>query len=109
MTQGFWRRVCKKAHPDQPDRTILTPELCEDLNPDPHSDPCKRARSQLAALLYNIDSGRVNEGCIDDSTGDKVGETVDAIEDLIDEGTNSSCKDASQLSAGINEGGVSEP
>jgi hypothetical protein len=108
-TQGFWRRVCKKNHPDQPDRSILTAELCEDLNPDPHSDPCERARSQFAALQYNIISGRVDEGCVDDNTGNDVGATVDAIETLIAEGTNNSCKTASSLAASLNEGNVSEP
>ncbi len=108
-TQGFWRRVCKKNHPDQPDRSILTAELCEDLNPDPHSDPCERARSQFAALLYNLASDRIQEGCVDDATGNNVGATVDAIEALIDEGTNNSCKTASSLAASINEGNVSEP
>jgi hypothetical protein len=90
-TQGFWRRVCKKNHPDQPDRSILTPELCEDLNPDPHSDPCERARSQ----------------CNVDATGDTVDEAIAAALALIDEGTNTSCKEASALCGGINEGGVS--
>lgn len=108
-TQGFWRRVCKKNHPDQPDRSILTASLCEDLNPDPHSDPCERARSQFAALLYNIASERVAEGCIDDNTGNDVGATVEAIEALIAEGTKDSCKTASALAASINEGNVSEP
>ena len=108
-TQGFWRRVCKKDHPAQPDRSILTAELCEDLNPDPHSDPCERARSQLAAVLYNIASDRLDEGCVDDNTGNDVGATVDAIESLIAEGTNNSCKTASSLAASINEGNVSEP
>ena len=109
QTQGFWRRVCKKDHPAQPDRSILTDELCEDLNPDPHSDPCERARSQQAALLYNIISGRVNEGCIDDNTGNDVGATVDAVEDLIADGANNSCKTASALAGSINEGNVSVP
>lgn len=108
-TQGFWRRVCKKAHPDQPDRSILTTELCEDMNPDPHSDPCERARSQFAAVLYNLASDRIQEGCIDDNTGNDVGATVEAIEALISEGTKDSCKTASSLAASINEGGVSVP
>jgi hypothetical protein len=109
LTQGFWRRVCKKNHPDQPDRTILTDELCEDLNPDPPSEPCERARSQFAAVLYNIASERLDEGCVDDNTGNDVGATVDAIAVLIAEGTNASCKTASRLAASINEGNVSEP
>jgi hypothetical protein len=108
-TQGFWRRVCKKAHSDQPDRSILTDELCEDLNPDPHSDPCERARSQAAALAYNVISERVDAGCIADSTGETIGEALAEVEDLIAQGTNNSCKAASDLAASINEGGVSVP
>ena len=107
-TQGFWRRVCKKPHPDQPDRSILTPELCEDLNPDPHSDPCERARSQCAATQYNVLSGRLDEACTVDATGEDVEDAIAAAEALISEGTNNSCKDASALCAGINEGGVSQ-
>lgn len=108
-TQGFWQGVCKKDHPDQPDRSILTPELCDDLNPDPPSDPCERARSHYAALLYNIASDRVREDCVDDITGDTVEDSVVAIEALIAEGTRNSCKTASDLAASLNEGNVSEP
>jgi hypothetical protein len=109
MTQGFWRRVCMKDHPDQPDRSILTEELCEDLNPDPHSDPCERARSQCAAVAYNVISGRLPELCEVDATGENVATTIAEVEALLTEGTNDSCKEASALCAGINEGGVSEP
>jgi len=56
-TQGFWRRVCKKNHADQPDRSILTAELCEDLNPDPHSDPCERGRG-ASSLRFSTTSYR---------------------------------------------------
>ena len=108
-TQGFWRRVCKKNHPDQPDRSILTVELCNDLNPDPSSDPCERARSQFAALLLNIASDRLQEGCIGTATGESVGDLVARIEALIAEGTAASCKEASDLAAALNEGGVSVP
>ncbi len=108
-TQGFWRRVCKKIHPAQADRSFLTPELCEDLNPDPHSDPCERARAQFASVLYNLESERIADDCIVDATQEDVVTTIDEIEALIAEGTNLSCKNASALSAGINEGGVSEP
>ncbi len=106
-TQGFWRRVCKKAHPEQPDRSILTPELCADLNPDPHNDPCERARSQHAAVLYNLDSDRLQGFCIVDANGDSLTDTVLEIEALILLGTKNSCKEASDLAASINEGDVS--
>jgi len=108
-TQGFWRRVCQKAHPDQEDRSFLTDELCEDLNPDPHSDPCERARSQAAAAQYNVLSERVDAGCVVDSTGGSVADALAEIQDLIDQGTNISCKAASALAAGMNEGGISAP
>jgi len=108
-TQGFWRRVCKKSHPHQPDRSFLTSELCEDLNPDPASDPCERARSQAAAVDYNITSDRLQEDCIVDLIGETVGDTVEDIQALITEGTNLSCKAALALAASINEGNVSEP
>jgi hypothetical protein len=107
-TQGFWRRVCKKDHPDQPDRSLLTTSLCNDLNPDPSSDPCERARSQAAALQYNILSGRLGMSCIDEGSGGTVGDSVAEIEALIAEGTDSSCKMASELAASMNEGNVSE-
>lgn len=107
-TQGFWRRVCKKDHPDQPDRSILTTQLCNDLNPDPRSDACERARSQAAAMQYNIRSGRLGMSCIDNSSGAAVSQTVAEIDALIGEGTKKSCKTASRLAASINEGNVSE-
>jgi len=107
-TQGFWRRVCEKDHPDQPDRSFLTMSLCDDLNPDPSSDPCERARSQTAALQYNIWSGRLGMSCIDEGSGVTVGESAAEIEALIAEGTKGSCKMASALAASINEGNVSE-
>jgi hypothetical protein len=107
-TQGFWRRVCKKDHPDQPDRSLLTAPLCNDLNPHPASDPCERARSQAAALQYNILSGRLGVSCIDDGSGATVGQTMAEIEALIAEGTDKSCKMASGLAASMNEGDVSE-
>ena len=105
-TQGFWRRVCKKNHPDHEDRSILDPTLCEDLNPDPHSDPCERARSQFAAAQYKE---RVSDQCIDDSDGNEVAATMAEIAALIAEGTNQSCKQASDKAASLNEGGVSSP
>jgi len=107
-SQGFWRRVCKKDHPDQPDRSILTTQLCSDLNPDPSSDACEQARSQAAALQYNIVSGRLGLSCIDEGSGGTVGDSVAVIEALIAEGTDRSCKLASELAAAINEGNVSE-
>jgi len=107
-TQGFWRRVCKKEHPDQPDRSMLTPELCEDLNPDPNNDPCEKARSQCAATQYSVLSDRLDEECTVDATGDDVAAAIAEAEALIAEGTNSSCKAAQSLCAGINEGEVSQ-
>ena len=117
-TQGFWRLVCKKNHPDLFDRSILTDELCADLNPDPRSDPCERARSQLAALLLNIGSDRIQDSCIATETGETVDELEDTIEVLIEDDdaesdvsvfTANSCKEASDLAASVNEGGVTEP
>jgi len=108
-SQGFWRRVCKKPHPDQPDRSFLTPELCEDMNPDPNSDPCEKARSQCAAVAYNVLSERVDATCTVDATGGDVAAALAEAAALIDEGTNNSCKAAQALCAGINEGGVSQP
>ncbi len=113
MTQGFWRRVCKKNHPAVPDRTIVEDPaglaLCEDLNPDPHNDPCERARSQCAAVEFNVLSGKLDDTAIVDSTGESVAEAIAEAQALIDEGTNQSCKDASDLCAEINEGGVQCP
>jgi hypothetical protein len=107
-TQGFWRRVCEMDHPDQPDRGFLTVSLCDDLNPDPSSDPCERARSQAAALQYNILSGRLGMSCIDEGSGVTVGESAAEIEALIADGTKRSCKMAAALAASINEGNASE-
>lgn len=106
-TQGFWRRVCKKDHPEQPDRSILTPVLCRWLNPDPHKDPCERARSQFAAVLLNLDSDRLQGVCIVTANGESLTDTVAEIGALIAFGSNNSCKEASDLAASINEGGVS--
>ncbi len=107
-TQGFWRRVCKKDHPSVPDRSFLTDELCEDLNPDPPSDSCERARSQSAAVQYNVVSGRLPLSCIVDSTGDFLGDTILQILALIDVGEFGTCILASDIAGGINEGGVSQ-
>jgi len=107
-SQGFWRRVCKKNHPQQPDRSFLTTELCEDMNPDPNNDPCEKARSQCAAVQYNVLSDRLDEGCTVDATGENVAAAIAEAQTLIDEGTHQSCKAAQALCAGINEGEVSQ-
>jgi len=107
-SQGFWRRVCKKPHPDQPDRSFLTDALCEDMNPDPNNDPCEKARSQCAAVAYNVLSERVDETCTVDATGGDVASALADAATLIAQGTNPSCKAAQALCAGINEGGVSQ-
>jgi hypothetical protein len=106
-SQGFWRRVCKKDHPSQPDRSILTPELCEDMNPDPNNSSCEKARTQCAAVQYNVLSDRLDGVCIVDATGANVYAAIAEAQALIAEGTNSSCKVAQGLCAGINEGEVS--
>ena len=58
-------------------------------------------------MQYNVSSDRLDDDCIVDSTGESVAEAIAEAQALLDEGTKNSCKAASQLCAGINEGGVS--
>ena len=108
LTQGFWGRVCTKPHPDQPDRSILSPVLCEDLKPNPTSSPCEQARSQRAAVILNILSDRIQIGCSATGTGKTVGDVVTLIDSLIAQSTTTACKRAQALAAAINEGGVQQ-
>jgi len=79
---------------------------CEGMNADPANDPCQRAEKQLTALLLNVCSGRLSNGCDVDMSAEgcastTVGDLVDEIATLIlvDE-----CNLAMECAAAVNEG-----
>lgn len=120
-TQGFWRRVCKKEHPEESNGVdpyvdevvnLGSPifddfdatDICDlmEVSP-PENDPCVKAMRQFMALLLNIASGRLTT-CQDLTDGRTVEDAIDEIKDLLITGTEDDCKDAQALAASINEG-----
>ncbi|MCH7760676.1 T9SS type A sorting domain-containing protein [candidate division TA06 bacterium] len=120
-TQGFWRRVCKKPHPEElngvdpyvDDVVALgspifdgfdAGDICDLMAVSPpENDPCRKARRQFAAILLNIASDRLTtcQGITDGST---VQDAIDEIKTLLASGSDDDCKEAQGLAAEINEG-----
>jgi hypothetical protein len=125
-TQGFWRRVCKKPHPEEPngvdpyaaDAIALGSPLFDGFDADsicalmavspPENDMCRKARRQFMALLLNLASGRVGLcNCIDSglTTAGTVEEVVAEIIALLSGSPDhATCVLAKSLAAEINEG-----
>ncbi len=79
---------------------------CDGMDADPASDKCEQAMKQFTALLLNVVSGRISEGCeVDPSltpcSATTVAGLVNEIADLIHGGM---CNDAKTCAAAMNEG-----
>jgi hypothetical protein len=109
-TQGYWRRICagalgqKKLHPETP--AAFDPSLCRALmvKGKARSNPCIRARAQLAALQMNIQYGTLSDCCeLLDPAGNvlSVEQAVRRVLRLIQAGL---CKEAADLAESINSG-----
>ena len=101
-TQGFWQRICKGEHPETPDN--FDDGNCEHLliKGSARSNPCVRARSQEAALLYNLTHNYLSEGCEVNLAGyDNVGDVVEEVASMI---AAEDCKAAADLAEAVNSG-----
>lgn len=126
-SQGFWKRQCKKPHPSgehgnlplyiptvNATATFAWVSTVEDIcsvmwTPPPRNDPCDKAETQFMALLLNIASGRIDEGCCvgsDLCSSDTVGQVVADIDALLSDPNRSrrDCKDAQAMADAINSG-----
>ena len=114
LGQGFWKRICdgatgnKKFHKStpegfNPDLTLRAPQtLCEALQFEDKNDPCAQAKSQEAALAFNIEYGFLSESCPIfrlDGSQTTVGVAADEIFNMINEGD---CTEAESYAEGIN-------
>jgi hypothetical protein len=134
-TQGYWHRQCLGSGLIQPGRngrgpsTVEEPEFdkiegtvsdqlqqsiyqfaaCEEgMVADPQSDACERAVKQYTALLFNLETGRVQNACqVDPSTGPclstGIGDLVDEIAALINSGDSGNCQMAAACAGAVNE------
>jgi outer membrane protein assembly factor BamB len=137
LTQGYWHRQCLGAGLITPGRNgrgpqePLEPNFVKNLvdpvsiilentvsefggtcgggmDAVPPSDPCERALKQYTALLLNLESGRLGEGCeIDLAAGcvsTNIGDLVDELAALINSQDSDSCKLAADCAGTVNEG-----
>jgi hypothetical protein len=121
-TQGFWRRVCKKPHPEEPDGVdpyvtdvvtlgspifdgFVTDAICDLMAVSPpENDMCRKAKRQFMALLLNVASSRLTL-CQSLTNGDIVQDAVDQIKTLLDGNPDpSSCELAKTIADDINNG-----
>ena len=125
LTQGFWKRQCKKPHPSgEPGKLpgyVACVEsaatfsglsgvagLCAQLEPNPRNDKCEQAEAQFTALLLNRCSGRLSASCcvrLTNSAAATVGEAIAEIDGLLANParTFADCARAQSLAAAINE------
>ncbi len=84
---------------------------CEGLDADPPQNACERALKQLTAVILNVCSGRLgngcavdlaSEGCSSTTVGGLVGEAASLI-------LGGDCKRASDCAAAVNEGDALAP
>jgi hypothetical protein len=86
--------------------TFLT---CEDgMDAIPPSDPCERALKQYTALLLNLESGRLQDGCNIDLSAEgcsstNIGDLVNELAGLINSGDPDDCKQAAACAGAVNE------
>lgn len=103
LTQGFWKRQCKGAHPSGESgkldsyasclaatatfgRVRTVADICDALHPDPKNDKCEQAEAQFAALLLNTCSNRLSRACCIDTretTATTAGDAIDEIDLLL--------------------------
>jgi hypothetical protein len=88
------------------DQGFFGETTCSALDADPANDKCEKALKQLAAVMANLCSDRLGDGCeIDVSaegcTSTTVGDLVDELTMLID---NGDCHTANACAAAVNEG-----
>jgi PKD repeat protein len=79
---------------------------CSGMDADPPNDMCEKALKQLTAVLLNMQSGRIAEGCEVDADASpcdstSVGALIQEIADLIHGGE---CNAAKDCAAAVNEG-----
>jgi outer membrane protein assembly factor BamB len=93
--------------------TIFNPETydtCEDgIDANPPSDKCEKALKQYTAMLLNLESGRIGEGCQVDLTVEgcvstNIGDLVDELAGLINSGETDQCRLAADCAGAVNEG-----
>ncbi len=136
LGQGYWHRQCLDApdpgrsgrgssEPGEPEFfKVLVPEVNDCLldlgfevdgacaggmDAEPQRDPCQRALKQYTALLFNLASGRLHEGCGVDVAAwgclsTDVGGLVTELGTLILSGDATDCKRAAACAAAVNEG-----
>ena len=76
---------------------------------DPPSDKCEKALKQYTALLFNIESGRIGEGCQVELSSEgcastDIGSLVDELAALINSGDEGACTLAASCAGAVNEG-----
>ena len=78
------------------------------IHASPNSDPCERATKQLSALLFNLESDRVQDSCPVEvaagCTSTVLADLVDEIAALINAGDDASCSLASSCADNVNKG-----
>jgi hypothetical protein len=85
---------------------------CEGMDADPPSDMCEKAKKQLTALILNVCSDRLMEGCpvdlsVQGCSSDTVGGAIEEIAWLI---FMDDCDQANSCAAALNEGeGLVDP
>lgn len=121
-TQGFWRRVCEKPHPEEPNGVepyvddvvalgspifdgFTSDEICDlmDVSP-PENDMCRKARRQFMALLLNIASGRLTT-CQSLTDGRSVQDAIDLIKSMLAAAPDPlACASAKTIADDLNNG-----
>ncbi len=79
---------------------------CDGMDADPASDKCEKATKQLTALILNVCSGRLSDGCEVDVSAEgcsstSVGALIDELAQLIQDGF---CDEANACAGAVNEG-----
>ena len=115
-TQGFWKRICTKDHPEfnGTDRTDLIglvdvtavgPNACAVYDQLKKPTKCQLADRQRIALEFNLQSGFLESTC-PLSDGSTVGDAVTQIDADLATDTKASCTAANDLADSINTGEV---
>jgi hypothetical protein len=138
LSQGYWHRQCLGAglitpgrngqgrgpqEPTEPDfvknlvpavdqrlqDTVFEFRTCEDgIDADPPSDKCEKALKQYTALLLNIESGRLQEGCpidlsLEGCSSTTIADLIGELAGLINSGDIDNCRQAGACAGALNE------